>query len=434
MLAYTVNRLGTWFGYVALSIAVFDHTHSALAVASVLVAGQVFSALLVPALVTRIETHAARGAQSILYGFEAVATVALALLLLWHFSLPILLVLVALDGTAALAASALLRTAAARAAREWTYASFGELEVDTVSPSALASLAGPHEIGSGDERSAADATFEAQALEAERVANATLNVGFAITFTLGPALGGVIVPALGAPAALFIDAVSFLICGLLLIDLKPHVIGEEVDSVRERVGAAWQYIKQAPTLGRLLLAEGVALMFFTFSGPVEVAYAKASLHAGDGGYGLLVGVWGLGVTVGSVIFARSIGRSLRTLLSTSTLAVGLAYIGWAASPNITIACLAGLIGGIGNGVQWASLISAVQRLSPQQLHGRLMGAVESLGAICPAIGFSLGGAITVLSSPRDAFLIAGLGAVFSTFAFVSLPSAELSAPKTPLSA
>jgi len=34
--AYTVNRLGTWFGFVALSVAVFDHTHSAAAVAALL--------------------------------------------------------------------------------------------------------------------------------------------------------------------------------------------------------------------------------------------------------------------------------------------------------------------------------------------------------------------------------------------------------------
>ena len=40
---------------------------------------------------------------------------------MWHFTLAAVLVLVALDGTAALAASALLRAAAARAAREWSY-------------------------------------------------------------------------------------------------------------------------------------------------------------------------------------------------------------------------------------------------------------------------------------------------------------------------
>ena len=299
MLAYTVNRLGTWFGYVALSIAVFDHTHSALAVAAVLVAGQVLSAFLVPAVVARIEAHPARGGLTVLYVFETLATIALALVILLGFSLPVVLVLVALDGTAALAASALLRTAAARSAREWAYADAGEADDD--------------------------GALEAAALEAERVANAALNIGFAMTFTLGPAIAGLIVPAFGAPAALFIDAATFLLCGALLLDLIPHVEETEASSVRERVAAAWRYIGESRALRHLLGAEGVALAFFTFSGPVEVAYAKASLHAGDGGYGLLVGVWGLGVTIGSIVFARSIGRSLGTLLSSSTLAVGLAY-------------------------------------------------------------------------------------------------------------
>ncbi len=398
VLAYTVNRLGTWFGYVALSIAVFDHTHSALAVAALLVAGQVLSAFLVPAVVARIEAHPARGGLAALYVFETVATVALALVIMLAFSLPVVLALVALDGTAALAASALLRTAAARSARESAYADGGVVDDDAL---------------------------ESAALEAERVANAALNIGFATTFTLGPAIAGLIVPAFGAPAALFIDAATFLLCGALLLDLIPHVEEAETSSVRERVAAAWRYIGEARALRHLLAAEGVALVFFTFSGPVEVAYAKASLHAGDGGYGLLVGVWGLGVTIGSIVFARSLERSPRVLLSLSTLAVGLAYVGWSAAPSLALASCAGLIGGIGNGVQWASLISAVQRLTPQPLHGRLMGAVESLGAICPAIGFSLGGAITVLSSPREAFLVAGVGASLSTIAFLRMPRGEL---------
>jgi MFS family permease len=407
VLAYTINRLGTWFGYVALAVAVFDHTHSAVAVAAMLVAGQVLSAFLVPSVVARVEASGRRGLLSGLYLFEVAATAALAALLLWHFSLPAVLVLVALDGTAALAASALLRAATARCARE--LANVGQ-------PSTAAALTEADAANTGGTSDAREAT----ALEAERAANAALNIGFAVTFTLGPALGGVIVPAFGAPAALLIDAATFAICGAMLLDLKPHVEDAGASSVRARVGAAWQYINDTPTLRRLLLAEGFALSFFTFSGPVEVAYAKVSLHAGDTGYGLLLGFWGLGVAIGSVVFARSIGRSLGVLLSTSTLAVGLAYLGWAAAPSLALACGVGLVGGIGNGVQWASMISAVQRLTPQRLHGRLMGAVESLGAICPAIGFSLGGAIAVLSSPRGAFLVAGIGATVGTVAFVRL--------------
>ncbi len=412
--AYTINRLGTWFGFIALSIAVFDHTHSAIAVAGLLLADQVLPAFLVPALVARVEASARRGELSGLYLFEAVTTSGLVALLLWHFSLPAILLLVALDGTAALAASALLRAAAARSAREWADAHYEQTAERT------AEQAVEHAVENGVTDAAEEDPREAMAVEAERRANAALNIGFAITFTLGPALAGLVVPAFGAPTALVIDVISFVICATMLLDLKPHVEDSETSSVRARLRDAWEYINDATTLRRLLIAQSVALVFFMFSPPIEVAYAKVSLHAGDSGYGVLLGVWGLGAAIGSVIFARSIKRSLGVLLSASTLAVGLAYLGWAAAPTLALACAAGLVGGIGNGMQWAALISAVQRLTPQRLQGRLMGAVESLGAICPAIGFVLGGTIAAVTSPRDAFLIAGVGATLSTAAFLRL--------------
>ncbi len=74
------------------------------------------------------------------------------------------------------------------------------------------------------------------------------------------------------------------------------------------------------------------------------------------------------------------------MLSLGTFAIGAAYLGFAAAPSLAVACVAALAGGIGNGLQWPSLISIVQRITPQNLHGRLMGAVESLGALCTAIG------------------------------------------------
>ncbi len=433
VLAYTVNRLGTWFGFIALAVAVFEHTHSAVAVAALLLSGQVLPAFLVPALVARVEASSRRGELSGLYLFEAVATAALAALLLWSFWLPGVLLLVALDGTAALAASALLRAAAARSAREWANAHYEQagpaaesLPAQTYAGQANAApVAAEQDIDGNAHGSSVSDGREAGATEAERRANAALNIGFAVTFTLGPALAGLVVPTLGAPAALLIDTASFVICGAMLLDLQPHVEDAETASVRGRLQAAWQYINDATTLRRLLLVQAVALVFFEFSPPIEVAYAKVSLHAGAGGYGVLLGVWGLGAGIGSVVFARSIKRSLGVLLSASTLAIGLAYLGWAAAPTLVLACAAGLIGGIGNGVQWAALISTVQRLTPPNLQGRLMGAVESIGAICPAIGFMLGSAITALSSPRVALLVAGLGASLSTIAFVRLPLGSL---------
>jgi hypothetical protein len=433
--AYTVNRLGTWFGFIALSIAVYDHTASAVAVAALLLAGQVIPAFLVPALVARVETSSHRGALSRLYLFEAAATAMLAAVVMWHFTLVAVLVLVALDGTAALAASALLRASAARAAREWSYDRHAQtvpasasLPAQTYAGQAGIALAtgegGLTATGFGADGGRIDAR-EASALEAERKANAAINIGFAITFTLGPAIAGPTVSAFGVPIALLIDVASFLVCGAMLIDLTPHVEDAETSSVRARLRAAWDHITTATTLRRLLLAQAVALVFFEFSPPIEVAYAKTTLHAGDGGYGLLLGAWGLGAAIGSIVFARSIKRSLGVLLSASTLAVGVAYLGWAIAPSLAVASAAGLIGGVGNGVQWAALISAVQRLTPERLHAQLMGAVEAIGAISPGIGFALGGGIAAAGSPRTALLIAGVGAMASTIAFVRLPLGSL---------
>src|ERR1035441_6897056 len=105
--AYTINRLGTWFGLVALLVAVFDHTHSALAVAALMFAWQALPAFLVPAVVARVEVSTRRRELSALYVFEAVVNAALAVLLLSHFWLPAVVLLATLDGTAALTASAL---------------------------------------------------------------------------------------------------------------------------------------------------------------------------------------------------------------------------------------------------------------------------------------------------------------------------------------
>jgi MFS family permease len=107
-------------------------------------------------------------------------------------------------------------------------------------------------------------------------------------------------------------------------------------------------------------------------------------------------------------------------VSGGTLAIGLAYLGFAAAPTLALASVAALVGGIGNGVQWAPLVSAVQRLTPQRLQGRVMGALESIGAVFPAVGLSLGGLLVAISSPRTAFLVLGTGAALMTVAFARI--------------
>jgi len=393
LLAYTVNQLGTWFGYVALSIAVYDHTHSAVAVAGLLISARFLPALAVPALVARVESSRRRGELSGLYLVEAVTTAALAVLL-GSFWLPAVFLLVAIDGTAALAANALVRAAAAREGAAEAQARGARAGVD------------------------ADATADAATVGARR-ATAALNIGYTAT-VVAAAAAGLVVAALGPAAALYIDAASFVVCAALLIDLHPHIEEAGRTSVRQRLAVAWEHLGSARRLRALLLVEATGLVFFAFSQPIEVLYAKDSLRAGDVGYGILIAVWGVGMVIGSLIFARSVRRPLSAMLTGGTLAVGLAYLGFAAAPTLAVACGFAVLGGIGNGMQWASLISAVQQLTPPLLHGRLMGAVESVYSFCLAAGFLLGGLVAAFTSPRGAYLVAGLGASLTTVAFMRL--------------
>jgi Transmembrane secretion effector len=402
LLAYTVNELGTWLGYVALALAVYDHTRSAIATAGLFVARGFLPALLAPVLVARTERSERRGGLTWLYVIEAALTVGLAALL-WRFWLPGVLVLVALDGAVAVAATALVRAAAARVAIEDAPQAVGPDAQQTRGPDAPRALA-PH---------AADM--------AQRQANAALNFSFMIVLAIGPAIGAALVRGAGGPAALLVDAASFAVCAALLVGVHSHVQEGAEESVRNRLAAALRHIWEVPQLRVLLITEAVAIVFFASVEPVEVIYANATLGAGALGYGLLLGIWGAGAALGAVVFAKATHRPLGPMLVGGTLLVGLAYLGFAAAPTLAIACIAAAVGGFGNGVQWPSLVSAVQQLTPDGLQGRIMSAVGSMGALCPAIGFAMGGALVAVGSPRIAMAVAGIVAALTTGAFLRLP-------------
>ena len=75
----------------------------------------------------------------------------------------------------------------------------------------------------------------------------------------------------------------------------------------------------------------------------------------------------------------------------STLVIGASYLGMAVAPNLALACVASVIGGTGNGVQWVSAISAVQELTESGMQARVMAVLESVAAAMPGVGFALGG-------------------------------------------
>jgi MFS family permease len=363
--SYTVNELGDNVGVVALAILVLDETGRVMAPVALFVAARLVPALVAPILTARLDRQAIGKSLPRLYVGEACAFGLLALFSR-HFWLPAVLLLALVDGAIAVTARGITRGAVA----------------GMMAPAGLL-----------------------------REGNAVMNVGFAAASAAGPAVGGIVVAVWSPATALVIDAVSFLVVGLMLVGHR-HVPADDGSHLgwRDRVVEGVRAVSGRPALRRLVTAEAVGFVLFTIATPIEIVYVKHTLGAGDIAYGALLSAWGVGILVGSGVFARVRHRSLPLILAVATLAVGLAFLGFAAANSVVVACAAAFLGGIGNGVQWVAFLTVIQEAVADTLQARVMGLLESMGAAMPGLGFVAGGVMASIWDPRVAFAVAGVGA------------------------
>lgn len=372
---YSINEMGDWMGIVALSVLVFEATNSPLATAGLFLGTRFLPAFLGPLLVTRVERWRPRIVLPLIYCVEVAAFGGLALLAS-HFSLTLVIVVATIDGTMALTGRALTR-------------------------SIVVSLLEP--------------TGEL------RAGNSLLNVAFTTGAAVGPALAGLVVAGVGVQAALFLNAASFYIVAMVIVTagVLPRPEPEE-GGTWARVKAGVAYLREQARLRRVLIVQGLAFIFFSAVAPLEVVYAKQTLGASDTGYGILLTTWGVGMVGGSLIFASVKKTPLIVLLLLSTVTVGISYLGMGIAPNLAVACAFSVLGGVGNGVEWVSAISAVQELTESGMQARIMAVLESVASAMPGVGFALGGVLAAAASTRTTFAVSGFGVLAIALMIVPL--------------
>ncbi len=383
--AYTINQFGNWVGDVALAILVFDRTGSALATAALFLALRCIPALLGPLLTSRVEVIKVRQSLPAIYLAEGLIFAAIAWLA-GHFSLPAVLVLGALDGTLSIAATALTRGATA-----------------ALLPS----------------------------VELLRRGNAILNVGFSAGGAAGPALAGLMVALLGPGSTLLVDGATFVtVAAILGSTAGLRLEHSDAAGWRGRLRAGLSEAWSRTGVRRLLLVQALALIFFTAVVPIEVVYAKRTLHAGDAGYGALLAAWGAGMVLGSIVYAAAARIRLLTVLVVGTALIGCSYAGIALTDSLAAACGCSAIGGIGNGVQWVAVLTALQQSLPKAAQSSVMALSGSIDQVMPAIGFLLGGVLATAGSPRTAYAAAAAG-VFVVLLIVVVHPPEGLGPSAP---
>jgi MFS family permease len=364
LFSYTTNSIGDYVGLVALAVLVYGETEDPLATTALFIAAQFLPAFVAPMLTAKVDQQSLRRVLPSIYATEAVVFGVLALLA-GSFSLAPVLVLALLDGVLMLTARGL-------------------------------------------SRGAVNGVLQPKGLLRE--GNGLLNVGFAAASVGGAALGGLLVNLFGVSAALLVDAASFAVIAIVLGTCSSLPRTEsEPEPFLARTRAGLRYVRTNRVARFLIGGEGLAVIFFTLIVPIEIIYAAETLDTNDLGYGILLSSWGAGIVLGSLVFLSVRRRSVSTLILSSTLAIGGAYLGMAVARELWLACAFSILGGLGNGVQWVSVMTALQESTPDDLQARITGLLESVTSATTGIGFLIGGIITAITSPPTAFAVSGTG-------------------------
>jgi len=262
-------------------------------------------------------------------------------------------------------------------------------------------------------------------------ANALLGAGVQASFSLGPALGGLIVAALGVRGALATDALTFVLSAGLLTRLPalPPAPGTPGDApapgVLRETGLGLAFVARHRTARAVALGLFLTVAFAALDNVALVFLARRSLHATARDYGLLASAYGVGMVLASLLILRRSNRiapAALFLLGVALQGMGTALTGLA--PVLAEAIVAQGMAGVGNSLENLGTTTLIQRTVPRPLLGRAFGIAFSAASIAEAVAYAAGGVLLGLISPRAVFVLAGIGVLAAlVFVWLLLPRA-----------
>jgi MFS family permease len=243
--------------------------------------------------------------------------------------------------------------------------------------------------------------------------------GFNVARAVGPALGGLLVAALGPGFVFVLNALSFLATLLVLYRWRrvPVERSGPAEHLFEALRAGLRYVRFAPVLRALLGRSAIFVLCASALWALLPVVARQRLGLDSSGYGLLLACLGSGAVSGAFLLQRL--RSLLTLdwlvaVASVVFGLGTLALGWVDSlPVVAVALVAA-------GLAWLIVMSsfnlAAQTVAPAWVSARVIGTYLLVSQGGLALGSLLWGvvadqlAITIALTVAGAGLVVGLAA------------------------
>ncbi len=276
-------------------------------------------------------------------------------------------------------------------------------------------------------------------------ANGSLTTATAVAYVAGPPLGGALVGAVGAPRAVVLDAVSFLVSAAFLARIRTRhtdvpaasPAGPEEGTGWSRLMAGVAVLRRDPALGRLttftaafnLASNAVIVVLLVFL----VRDARLSPEA----LGLVYGLSALGAIAGGALSARisrrlGIGRAIAlevVVVTAGEVALAATPASAAAGPWVVV--VMGVMFFAFTAFQ-AQAVTVRQSRSPQHVLGRVLAAhrLAVFGAI--PLGAALGGFVADAIGRRETLVLAAAWITVVAVLPLTAPIRTLREPLAPL--
>jgi MFS family permease len=243
-------------------------------------------------------------------------------------------------------------------------------------------------------------------------ANGLIALGRNAGIMVGPAIGGLLLAAVGSSSVFGLNALSFLVSAALVWSVRGRSFSGRRDDPGEHEGlrAGFVFLLRDRILRVIVFAWVILVLGMGLVMVADVPLAE-HFHAGSLGYGLLITCWGGGSVLGSLAARKLDERREPRALFWGTLVIAFSTGAIAVSPWFAPILAMALVSGFGDAVTLVAEQGIQQRRTPDAVRSRVLSAADAIITVSFAASLAVAGVVLRAIGPQNVYAIGGLTAL-----------------------
>ncbi|WP_433113693.1 MFS transporter [Micromonospora sp. CA-246542] len=243
-------------------------------------------------------------------------------------------------------------------------------------------------------------------------ANSWFQSGPRLALIIGPPLGALLVERLGGTAALYVNTATFLLSAALVAALvtRPEPQGSARPATRFRADfvEGWTFLTSHPLLLAILGVVVITNFIDDAFTPVLLPLYAERVLGDPQLLGWLIAATGVGAVLGTFLYAPASRTLLKDRYVTFVgcfAVVAAARIAMTFLPNLWIMIVLMFVVGLASGPLNPLITTVIQERTPEQVLGRVFGAVMALAFVAAPVGILFAGWLAELAGIRWVLIV-----------------------------